>query len=379
MKMKVGLYALALAALAAASPALADIKVGVTLSATGPAAALGVPVRNAFEFWPKEIAGEKVQIIILDDAGDPGQAVTNARRLVSEDKVDILVGGVITPVSLAVSGVAAESETVQFACSPIPWSPEKHKWTFVMPQAVSLMAKGVFDHMKKNNVKTIGFIGFSDSWGDLWVTEHKKQGEPAGIKMTVEERYARADTSVAGQALKVVAAKPDAVLIAASGTGAALPQIALRERGFTGLIYQTHGAVSNDFLRIAGKSAEGLVLPSGPPVVAELQPDSAPTKKPGLDLVKQYEAKHGAASRNQFAGHSYDVSELMKRVVPIALKKGKPGTKEFRAAIREALESEKDIAASHGVYNFTPTDHFGIDDRGRVMLTVKNGKWELIK
>lgn len=379
MTLRFGLGALALAALVAASPALADIKVGVTLSATGPAAALGVPVRNAFEFWPKEIGGEKVQIIILDDAGDPGQAVTNARRLVSEDKVDILVGGVITPVSLAVSGVAAEAETVQFACSPIPWAADKHKWTFVMPQAVSLMAKGVFDHMQKNKVKTIGFIGFSDSWGDLWTAEYKKQGEPAGIKMTVEERYARADTSVAGQALKVVAAKPDAVLIAASGTGAALPQIALRERGFAGLIYQTHGAVSNDFLRIAAKSAEGLVLPSGPPVVAELQPDSAATKKPGLTLVQQYEAKYGAASRNQFAGHSYDVGALMERVVPIALKKGKPGTKEFRAAIREALESEKDIAASHGVYNFTPTDHFGIDERGRVMLTVKDGKWELIK
>ncbi len=372
--------ALALAvAIGATTPVFADIKVGVTLSATGPAAALGVPIRNAFEFWPKEIGGEKIQIIILDDAGDPGQAVTNARKLVTEEKVDILVGGNITPVSIAVSNVATESETVQFAQSPIPWNAEKMKWTFVMPQAVALMAKGVFEHMQKNNVKNLGFVGFSDSWGDLWVNEFKKQGEALGIKMTAEERFARADTSVAGQALKLVAAKPDAVLVAASGTAAGLPQIALRERGFTGLIYQTHGAVSKDFIRIAGKSAEGVILPSGPPVVAELQPDGALTKKPGLSLVKQYEAKHGAGSRNQFAGHSFDVGELMQRVVPIALKKAKPGTKEFRAAIRDALESEKEIAASHGVYNFTPADHFGIDTRGRVMLTVKNGEWELLK
>lgn len=379
MKLRLGLGALALAALVAASPALADIKVGVTLSATGPAAALGVPVRVGFDFWPKEIGGEKVQIIILDDAGDPGQAVTNVRRLVTEDKVDIIVGGVITPVSMAVAGVAAEAETVQFTQSPIPWSADKGKWTFVMPQDVSLMAKAVFEHMQKNNVKSIGFIGFSDGWGDLWLNAYKKIAEPLGIKLTAEERFARADTSVAGQALKIVASKPDAVLVAASGTGAGLPQLALRERGFTGTIYQSHGAVSKDFVRIAGKSAEGVILPSGPLIVAELLPDSALTKKPGLAVVQQYEAKTGPGTRSPFTGHSFDVGEIMKRIVPIALKTAKPGTKEFRAALRDALETEKEFAASHAVYNFTPTDHFGVDERARVMLTVKNGEWELIK
>ncbi len=378
MRLKVSLAAL-VAAIATSGAAMADITVGVTLSATGPAAALGVPVKNGFEFWPAEIGGEKIKLIILDDGGDPGQATTNARRLVTEDKVDILVGGVITPVSVAVAGVALESETPQFACSPIGIPPERMKWTFVMPQSVALMAKGVFAHMVANKVKTVGFIGFSDAWGDLWLKEFKAQAEPLGMTMAGEERFARADTSVAGQALKLVAAKPDAVLIAASGTGAALPQLALRERGFTGLMYQTHGAVTKDFIRIAGKSAEGVILPSGPPVVSELQVDGAATKAPGLALVKPYEAKFGAGTRNQFAGHSYDVAELLKRVVPIALKSAKPGTKEFRDAIRRALETEKEIAAAHGVYNFSATDHFGLDDRGRVMLSVKDGDWLLLK
>ena len=199
-----------------------------------------------------------------------------------------------------------------------------------------------------------------------------------GLKMVAEERYARADTSVAGQALKLVAAKPDVVLVGASGTGAALPQIALRERGFKGTIYQTHGAVTKDFIRIAGKSAEDVVLPSGPLVVADLLPDS-PQKKVALEHLKAYEAKFGAGTITQFSGHAFDVLQILERTVPVALKKAKPGTKEFRQAMLEAIESEKEIAASHGVYNFTPTDHAGLDNRGRVLLTVKDGTWALVK
>ena len=373
-----------MAALLAAGPglpgtALAQIKVGVTVAATGSAAALGVPAKNTFtELWPKEIAGQKLTVILLDDASDPGQATTNARRLVTEENVDVLIGSSITPSSMAVAGVALENGVPHFTQSPVGLPPGRDKWTFMMPQKVSLMATAVFEHMKANKATTVGYIGFSDSWGDLWVKEFKAIGEPMGLKMVAEERYARADTSVAGQALKLVAAKPDVVLVGASGTGAALPQIALRERGFKGTIYQTHGAVTKDFIRIAGKSAEDVVLPSGPLVVADLLPDS-PQKKVALEHLKAYEAKFGAGTITQFSGHAFDVQQILERTVPIALKKAKPGTKEFRQAMLEAIESEKEIAASHGVYNFTPTDHAGLDNRGRVLLTVKDGTWALVK
>jgi branched-chain amino acid transport system substrate-binding protein len=373
--------AAAVAAAAALLPqaTLADVKVGVTIAATGSAAALGGPARNTFtELFPKEIAGEKLTVILLDDASDPGQATTNARRLVTEDKVDVLVGSSITPSSMAVAGVALENGVPHFTQSPVGLPPGRDKWTFMMPQPVSLMAKAVFQHMKANKATTVGFIGFSDSWGDLWVKEFKSLGEPQGLKMVAEERYARADTSVAGQALKLVAAKPDVVLVAASGTGAALPQIALRERGFKGTIYHTHGAVTKDFIRIAGKSAEGTILPSGPLVVAELLPPS-PQTSAAVEHLKAYEAKYGAGSITQFSGHAYDVAQILKRVIPVALKSAKPGTQEFRNAMLKAIESEKEIAASHGVYNFTPTDHAGLDDRGRVLLTVKDGTWALVK
>jgi len=373
------LAAVVAAALALPQPALAEIKVGVTIAATGSAAALGGPARNTFtELFPKEIAGEKVTVIVLDDASDPGNATTNARRLVTEDRVDVLVGSSITPNSMAVAGVALENGVPHFTQSPIGLPPERGRWTFMMPQPVSLMAKAVFDHMKANKATSVGFIGFSDSWGDLWVKEFKAQAEPMGLKMAAEERYARADTSVAGQTLKLVAAKPDVVLVAASGTGAALPQIALRERGFTGTVYHTHGAVTKDFIRIAGKSAEGAILPSGPLVVAELLPPS-PQTSAAVAHLKAYEAKYGAGSITQFSGHAYDVGQILQRVVPVALKSAKPGSKEFRDALLKALESEKEIAASHGVYSFTPTDHSGLDERGRVLLTVKDGTWALVK
>lgn len=356
-----------------------EIKLGVSISTTGQGAALGIPERNTLSLYPAEIGGAKIRIIQLDDAGDPTNATTNARRLATDDKVDVLVGSSITPPSIAIGNVAAEVGVPHFALAPMPITPTTQKWSVVMPQPVPLMAKALYEHMKKHNVKTVGIIGFSDSWGDLWVNDFKKNAEPMGLKLVADERYARADTSVAGQALKLVAAKPDAVLVGASGTAAALPVIALRARGYDGPIYQTHGAVTKDFIRIGGKAAEGSILASGPVIVAELQPGDALTKKPGTAYVEAYEPKFGKDSRTQFGAHMWDVLQVLERVVPVALKKAKPGTPEFREAIREALIAEKEIAASQGVYNWTEKDRYGVDGRAVVLLTVKDGDWELVK
>lgn len=366
------------AALGVAKPAAAqEVKLGVTISTTGQGAALGIPQRNTLSLFPEEIGGAKLKIIQLDDAGDPTAATTNARRLATEDQVDVLIGSSTTPPSIAIGNVAAELGVPHFALAPMPVAAGKEKWSAVMPQPVALMAGALFEHMAKNKVKTVGIIGFSDSWGDLWVKAFKDLAEPKGLQLVAEERYARADTSVAGQALKLLAAKPDAVLVAGSGTAAALPHVALRERGYQGPIYQTHGAMTKDFIRIAGKAAEGGIFVSGPVIVAELQPDGAPTKKPGLAYVTAFEGKFGKDTRTQFGAHIWDVVPVLERVIPIALKKAKPGTPEFREAIREALMSEREIAASQAIYNWTATDRYGSDQRARVLLTVKNGDWAL--
>ena len=372
----------ALAFTLSAAPAIAEdavVKIGVSISTTGQGAALGIPEKNTLDVVAKEIGGAKLEIIQLDDAGDPTNATTNARRLATEDKVDILIGSAVTPATIAVSGVAFEAAIPHFALSPMPFQPGREKWTFVMPQPVPLMAKGIFENMKAKGVKSVGIIGFSDSWGDLWVKEFKASAEPMGLTMAADERYARADTSVAGQVLKLVAARPDAVLVGASGTAAALPVIALRERGYTGPIYQTHGAVTRAFIGIAGKNAEGVIFTSGPVVAAEAQADGALTKAPGVAYTKAYEAKFGAGSVTQFGAHMNDVFEVLKRVIPVALKTAKPGTQEFREALRIALESEKELAASQAVYNWTPANHYGVDDRGRILITVKDGNWAIVK
>ncbi len=367
-----------IAAAALALPARAqtnEITIGISISTTGPAAALGIPERNALEFVAKQIGGVPLKVIVLDDGGDPTNATTNARRFVTESKADVIIGSSTTPPTIAISNVANEAGIPHIGLAPFPITPERAKWSVDMPQPVQIMGKVLYEHMKTHNIKTVGYIGFSDSYGDLWFNDLKKQGEPMGLQIVDEERFARPDTSVAGQVLKLVAANPDAILIGASGTAAALPQQELRDRGYKGLIYQTHGAARMDFIRIAGKSAEGVIMAAGPVMDPGDQPDSALTKKPGLALNSAYEAKYGPNSRSQFAGHAYDAFVVLERVIPVALKKAKPGTPEFREAIREAFVGEREIAASHGVYNFTEKDRSGLDDRSRILLTVKDGKY----
>jgi branched-chain amino acid transport system substrate-binding protein len=360
------------------SPVMAqtnEITIGISISTTGPAAALGIPERNALDFVPKEIGGVPLKVIVLDDGGDPTAATTNARRFVTESRADIIMGSSTTPPTIAVSTVANEAGVPHLGLAPFPINEARMKWSVDMPQSIPIMGKVLYEHMKAHAIKTVGYIGYSDSYGDLWVNDFKAQAVPMGLTMIDEERFARPDTSVAGQVLKLVAANPDAILVGASGTAAALPQTALRERGYKGLIYQTHGAASMDFIRIGGPAAEGVIMASGPVMSPETQPDSALTKKPGLALNTAYEAKYGANSRSQFAGHSYDAFEALKRVIPVALKAGKPGTPEFREGIRQAFISEKEIVASQGVYNWTEKDRYGLDDRSRILLTVKDGKY----
>src|SRR3984957_10149040 len=364
----------ALSALPAAAQT-SEMTIGISITTTGPGAELGIPERNALEFVTKEIAGVPLKVIVLDDGGDPTNATTNARRFVTESKADVIMGSSTTPPAIAVSNVANEAGIPHLGLAPFPITPERAKWSVDLPQSIPIMGKVLYAHMKAHNVKTVGYIGYSDSYGDLWFNDFKNQAVPMGMTMVDEERFARPDTSVAGQVLKLVAANPDAILIGASGTAAALPQSALRERGYKGLIYQTHGAASMDFIRIAGPAAEGVIMAAGPVMSPETQPDSALTKKPGLALNTAYEAKYGPNSRSQFAGHSYDSFEVLKRVIPVALKTAKPGTPEFREAIRQAFVSEREIAASQGVYNWTEKDRNGLDDRSRIILTVKDGKY----
>ena len=379
--MKTKLLLAALASCAAVSLAWADINVGVTVSATGPAASLGIPEKNTFALMPTTIAGQKINYIVLDDASDTTKAVTNTKKLISEDKVDAIIGSTITPNSLAMVDVVAEAETPMIAMAASakiiePMDAKRH-WVFKTPQNDAQMAIAIVEHMSRAGLKNVGFIGFADAYGEGWWNEFKKAADAAKITVAVSERYNRSDQSVTGQVLKLLSANPEAILIAGSGTPAATPAVGLKEKGYKGAIYQTHGVANNDFLRVGGKDVEGTWLPAGPVLVAAQLPDSNPLKKSALEYINKYEAAYGAGSVSTFGAHAWDAGLLLANAVPIALKKAKPGTKEFRAALRDALETTKELHGAHGVFNMSANDHLGFDKRAAVMVRITDGKWKV--
>lgn len=371
--------AAAAAALLLSGAALADVNIGVSLSLTGPGSGLGIPMQNQMKLWSSTIGGEKVNVIILDDATDPGKGVTNARRFVTEDKVDMIIGSCITTVAAAMAPIAAEAKTVQLAGSPVGLPPGQDGWLFRLPQGNDVMAHAVVEHMKRQGVKTVGFLGYTDAYGEQWLKAFTAEGEKAGIKIIAAERFARTDTSVTPQALKLTAANPDAMLIVASGSGAAMPHKAVVERSFKGKIYQTHAAATADLMRIGGKDVEGSFVVSGPAMVGAQLADNHPSKKAALDFLSGYEKAYGPGTANQFAGHAYDARLVLEKIIPMALKKAKPGTPEFRAALKEAMETMGRTVFSHGVMNWTATDHWGYTKETGVMLQVSGGKFVVEK
>ncbi|MEO9066769.1 MAG: ABC transporter substrate-binding protein [Caldimonas sp.] len=360
--------------------ALADITIGVSISLTGPTSALGIPTKNGIALWPKEIAGEKLNVIILDDATDPTKGVQNTRRLITEDKADVIVGSVTTPVAIAMADVCSEGKTAQLMLSPANLPDGKDGWSFRMPQSTAVMAIPIIEQWKKLGVKTYGFLGYSDGYGEAWLKDLGAAAEKAGIRQVDVERFARSDTAVTGQALKLVAANPDAILVAASGSGAAMPHRGLVERGYPkGKIYQTHGAATMDLIRVGGADVEGSFVSSGPAVVAEKLPDSNASKALGMQFKNQFEQAYGKGTANQFAAHAFDVMVVLQKAVPIALKKAKPGTAEFRTALKDAFETMGRTPVSQGVLNWTATDHFGYTPETGVLLKIVGGDWQVVK
>ncbi|ETD72442.1 branched-chain amino acid ABC transporter substrate-binding protein [Pelistega indica] len=364
--------------------ALADINVGIDLSTTGPAAAIGIQSQNAISLWPKTLGGEKLNYIVLDDASDVSRAVKNVRKLTLEDKVDLVVGPNLTAAALAFLDVLKETETPMIALAAsaaivVPVDDPGRKWAFKMPQNDTLMAKVLVEDMLKKGYKNIAFIGYADSYGENWWNEFNKVAD-SKINVIARESYQRTDTTVVGQVMKLIAAKPDAILIAGAGTPAVLPARTLKERGYKGPIYQTHGIGTLEFLQVGGKSVEGTLFPTGPGVVAHTLPDDNPVKKVALDFTQKYEAKFGANTATQFAGDAYGAWMIADQAASRVIQKGiKPGTVEFRRALRDEIEQTKELTAPNGVFNITAKDHQGFDDRATVLGEIKDGKFQYAK
>jgi branched-chain amino acid transport system substrate-binding protein len=377
------LFAAAMAFMPALSqPAAAQIKVGVIVSTTGPSASQGIPQRNSIAMLPKGVGNQGVEYIVLDDGTDSARAVAAARKLIDENGVDAIIGPSTTPASLALIPIAADKKVpmIAFGASSriiLPMDPQRH-WVFKTSQNDSLMADAIALHMFRAGVRTVGFIGFSDAYGDGWLAEAKRALEGMTIKLVATERYARADTDVNAQAQKLIAAQPDAVLVAGSGSPSVTPQKALRSLGYAGKYYQTHGAATMDFIKLGGKDVEGTVLPAGPVLVASQLPDTNLVKEVAQDYVHQYEAAYGTGSVSPFGAYAYDAATMLKMAIPVALLTAHPGTPEFRAGLRDALETAYDLALTDGVAEMTADDHSGFDKRARVMVTIQDGAWHLL-
>ena len=367
------------AGLLTTAPARAEVKVAIDLALTGPTATIIAPHKRAWDILPKELGGQPAKYFIVDDHGDPTEAVKQVRRLILEENVDIILAAGTTPICTAVSEVALEVKRPLMCMSPVAVSKEAAHWVFSTPPRSGILLQPLVNHMKQNKVGTLGFIGFSDALGEVDLKTLSALTPEAGIKLVAAERFERTATSVAAQVLKIMSAKPDAVYIGASGTPAVLPHTTLREHGYKGQVYHSNAVLVPDFLRVGGKTVNGTIAVSSPLYMLDQLPDSNPSKKAGLAFAKMWDPVYGAQTRNAFAGYSYDAYLILDRAVAEAQKVAKPGTPEFRAAVRDALEKTKEIVGANAVYTMSPTDHNGVDGRAVHLIRLDNGVWKLMQ
>ena len=370
------------AGVCAAAPARADIAIGVILSLTGPAASLGLPEADTIKLWPTTMNGEKVVVTILNDNSDSTAAAAAARKLITENKVDVLIGSSVTPPSLAIVEVAGENRIALMSLAGggaiVEPQDGNRKWAFKVSPTETIANDLLIDHAVKNGVKTVAVIGLSNAYGEGFIKNYERIAAAKGLKLVANERYATTDTSVVGQVVKMLAAKPDAIYIAASGTPGALPQIELAQRGWKGPVYQTQGVANNDYLRIGGKAVEGTLMATAPVMVAEQLADSDPIKKPAVEYVTKYEAAYGPNTRSLFGASAWDIFFMLEKVVG-GIRTSRPGTPEYRVAIRDGMENLKNFVTAEGWYSMSDKDHNGVDARGQVLVKVDNGRWKLVQ
>ncbi|MBN9427408.1 MAG: ABC transporter substrate-binding protein [Burkholderiales bacterium] len=372
-----GFAAAALAGCVATGALAADLKVGLSVSLSGPNSSIGIPYARGMQAglaYKSQINGRKVELIILDDGSDPTAAGRNARKLVQEDKVDVLMGTSGVPAAMAMAQIGREAKVPMIAVTPIMLNPAENPWVFAVAQPPQLMIDAVVERMKADGVKTVGYIGFSDAWGDLVYNALMQAAPGAGIKVLGNERYARSDSSVTGQILKLLAMRPDAIMTGGAGTPGALPFLALAERGFKGRVYGQHGLINPDFVRVAGSAAQGVLMPTGPIIVVEQLPDGHPSKKIGMEFRNVFQKTHGAPTSDAFSAYSFDAWLVFADAAARA--KGEPGTPEFRQSLRDAIANTKEVVGTHGVFNFKPGDLYGMDERARVIIRLDKGQWK---
>ena len=381
MRRTLALLLIALLA-AGAAPARADVTLGALLSLTGPGAGLGIPERNTIGLLPKAIAGQAVRWVVLDDATDTTTAVRAARKMIDEEHVDAILGASATPASIAILDViaAAGVPAISLAGSSAVIEPPEgtRRWAFKPIPGERVAAAQLARHMAQAGRKTLGHIGFATSLGDGYIAALNAEASSRGIRTVAELRFNPGDQSVVPQVLRLLAARPDAVFVAASSAPAAMPILELRARGYAGPIYAVQGIAGPDTLRIGGKALDGTMFSAVPVLVAEQLPDGNPVKAPALAYVRAYEGQYGPGSRSLFGATLWDAFLLIQAAAPGALAAGPPGTPAFRTALRDGMEAVQGLAASEAVFSLSPRDHSGAQADSQVMVEIRGGAYRVL-
>jgi branched-chain amino acid transport system substrate-binding protein len=366
----------------AASTALAGtIKIGVIVTLTGPNSGAGLPEGRAIGLMPKQIANDTIQYIVLDDAGNPAKAVQDAKELFADDNVDALIGPSGTPPTMAIEDLINQYQvpTITMAGAGIVVQPPaKRQWIFKVPPSNDSQIGPIADYMLAHNQHTIALISFNDAYGESYVKSEVPIFAAKGIKIVSTQWFVRSDTSVSGQALSIVSAAPDAVLVNASNAPAVLPEATLRQLGYTGTFYQTAGVANQDFIKIGGANVEGTIVAATPVVVAEQLPASDPNKPAAMDFVQAYSTVAPTDPHDLFGAFGWDAGKRILAGIPAASAAAAPGTPAFRTALRAAIETEH-LPGANGLFAPSATDHTGMTSAAIHLMKIENGKFILLQ
>jgi branched-chain amino acid transport system substrate-binding protein len=370
-----GLLSLVLSGTALAAP---PIKIGALFSITGGASFLGEPERNTAEMVIKEINaagginGRTLQLITYDTQGDATKAVQAATKLIKEDKVSAIIGPSITGDTMAIIPIVEKAQIPLISCAAgIKITEPVKKWVFKTAQNDSLAVAKIYDYLQKQRkISRVAILTVSDSFGSSGREQLVKQAKSYGIQIVSDDTYGPKDTDMTAQLTKLRGSKAQAIICWGTNPGPAVVARNVKQLGLRIPLFMSHGISSKKFIELAGDAANGIILPSGHVIVANLLPKSDKQKKALMAFTNSYKKLYGTEG-DHFGGHAWDAVMLLKG----AIERGG----DSPAAIRDELEKTRNFSGIGGTFNFSASDHAGLTMDAFELVEVKNKKWALVK
>ncbi len=362
---------------AATVMAAPPIKIGALFSITGPPSFLGEPERNSAQMVVDEInkaggiKGSKIELVMYDTQGDATKAVQAASRLIKEDKVVAIIGPSTTGDTMAVIPIVEKAQIPMISCAAgIKITEPVKKWVFKTAQNDSLAVARIYEHLKKLKINKVAILTVSDSFGSSGREQLKNQSANFGIQVVSDDTYGPKDTDMTAQLTKIRSSQAQVLICWGTNPGPAVIARNAKQLGLKLPLYMSHGVSSKKFIDLAGDAAEGIIIPSGRVLVADLLPKTDKQKKSLLSYVKDYQM-HFKTEGDHFGGHAWDAVMLLKG----AIEKGAVTP----AAIRDQLEKTRHFAGIGGIFNYSPEDHSGLTRDAFVLVEIRQKDWVLVK